>query len=1027
MNQSPRCWCGNTDLVTFSPNYLKCLACETLVAAQMPGPEIAQVLDDERDFYGHEYWFSHQERDLGLPTILARSRTDLPERCLYWLWTVLKYKLPSARVLELGSGHGGFVAMLRSVGFDATGLEVSPWVVEFARKTFNVPMLLGSVEVQQIEPASLDMIALMDVLEHLPEPLGTMRHCLSLLKPDGILVIQTPQYPESKTYEGMVSVGDCFLVMLQEREHSYLFSQRAIREFFSRLDADHVQFEPAIFAPYSNNMFLVVSRAPLVVNPPAELEKALSATPGGRVIQALRDLEQRLEASEADRAARLVSIEQLEARVRDVEEAAQARLVQVERLGALLTESEADRAARLVVIERQGEHLQRLEAECTTLQGHLAAVRQQVETKERQLAAAEQDRAVRLAKIEDQAKRIAALELDRHNLQSQMDRLRFALETIRAGRVYRLMRRLGRWGWLEQVISQSLPLASPDNVSNTEELNHRGTASNSATQLTRIVVDLTPLLPGGENGGAKLMATELVRQLSRLLPRCEFVLLTSEKSHDELAILDSANVSRLCVSPRERTYDSVSPSLRQISTALHEKLAPLLPASAFTGLKSAYRSVRHRQRQKGRLKEIGADLLFCPFTAPFFYDPSVPTVSVIYDLQYLDYPEFFSSDERYSRDRYFKEACRLADRLVCISEYVRGTVLTNSDLSSDRVAAIHPRLFNRLQRQEPQNTIEALKRRSLLEHNFLLYPANFWLHKNHRVLFTAFGMYRARHPESELKLVCTGAPDKRTEDLREAAQRMGLGGWIVLAGYLSDEEFAALLQSCLAVIFPSLYEGFGMPLLEAMAFGKPVLCSNVTSLPEVAGDAALYFDPRRPQEIVSAIERIATDPELVTHLVECGYRRLATFGGPEQMAQQYLHVFRELMAKPRSFTEALQGVYPDGWTGQRVVVTYSADSGLRHMEMLLQAPTWLPHDYVSVAVLTDGSGPPAVHVIARGQSTIVRQVLPNNSGYVECVIEPTFQPKTLGLNDDERILGCLCQTCQIISTGATHDLLDERG
>jgi glycosyltransferase involved in cell wall biosynthesis len=452
-----------------------------------------------------------------------------------------------------------------------------------------------------------------------------------------------------------------------------------------------------------------------------------------------------------------------------------------------------------------------------------------------------------------------------------------------------------------------------------------------------------------------------------------------------------------------------------------------LPAPVFTGLKSAYRSVRHRQRQKGRLKEIGADLLFCPFTAPFFYDPSVPTVSVIYDLQYLDYPEFFSSDERYFRDKCFTEACRLADRLVCISEYVRGTVLANSDLSSDRVAVIHPRLFNRLQRQEPQNTIEALKRRSLLEHNFLLYPANFWLHKNHRVLFTALGMYRARHPESELKLVCTGVPDKQMEDLRGAVQRMGLEEWIVLAGYLSDEEFAALLQSCLAVIFPSLYEGFGMPLLEAMAFGKPVLCSNVTSLPEVAGDAALYFDPRRPQEIVSAIERIATDPELVAHLVECGYRRLATFGSPEQMAQQYLHVFRELMTKPRSFTEALQGVYPDGWTGERVVVTYGANSGLRHLEMLLQVPPWLPHDHVSVTVFADGSGAPAVHAIARGQSAIVRQTLPNSSGYVECVIEPTFQPKTLGLNDDERILGCLCQACRIISAAATHDLLEGRG
>lgn len=948
MNHTPCCWCGNADLVPFSPAYLKCPACETLVTAQMPESSFAQVTDDERDFYGREYWFSHQEKDLGFPNIKIRARTDLVERCLHWVRAVLKYKLPPGQVLELGSGHGGFVALLHWAGFDATGLELSSWVVQFARETFGMPMLLGPVEDQQIKPASLDMIVLMDVLEHLPDPVSTMRHCLEMLKPNGILVIQTPCLPEGRSYEDLVAQSDPFLELLKEKEHLYLFSQRSIREFFGRLEVDYFAFEPAIFAHY--DMFLVVSQSPMAINLPAEIDRALGATPGGRTIQALLDLDN-----------------------------------QIRELTNRHAKSEADRAARLVVIEDQAKV------------------------------------------IEDQAKVIASL------------------QARCAGRVYRLMCRLGRWGWLEQVISHleldrhnrqsqtdrlhsaSLPLASPDNVSNTEELNHRGTASNSATQLTRIVVDLTPLLPGGENGGAKLMAMGLVRQLSQLLPHCEFVLFTSGKSHDELAILDSPNVSRLCVSPQERAHDTVSPALRQISIALHEKLALFLPASVFTGLKSAYRSVRHRQRQKGRLKEMGADLLFCPFTAPFFYDPSVPTVSVIYDLQYLDYPQFFSVDERHSRDRSFKEACRLADRLVCISEYVRGTVLANSDIGSDRVAAIHPRLFNRLQRQEPQNTIEALKRRSLLEQNFLLYPANSWPHKNHRMLFTAFGMYRARHPESELKLVCTGAPDKRTEDLREAAQRMGLEEWIVLAGYLSDEEFAALSQSCLAVIFPSLYEGFGMPLLEAMAFGKPVLCSNVTSLPEVAGDATLYFDPRRPQEIVSAIERIATDPELVAHLMECGYRRLATFGGSEQMAQQYLHVFRELMAKPRSFAEALQGVYPDGWTGERVVVTYSADSGLRHLEMLLQAPPWLPHDHVSVTVLTDGSGPPAVHAIARGQSAIVRQVLPNNSGYVECVIEPTFQRKTLGLNDDERVLGCLCQTCQIISEGATHDLLAGRG
>ncbi|MGQ9532551.1 MAG: class I SAM-dependent methyltransferase, partial [Desulfotomaculales bacterium] len=118
-----------------------------------------------------------------------RARTDLPERCLYWLRTLLKYKLPPGRVLELGCGHGGFVALLRWAGFEAIGLELSPWVVGFARQTFGIPTLLGPVENQVIEPSSLEAIVLMDVLEHLPNPLSTLRHCLELLKQDGIFVI----------------------------------------------------------------------------------------------------------------------------------------------------------------------------------------------------------------------------------------------------------------------------------------------------------------------------------------------------------------------------------------------------------------------------------------------------------------------------------------------------------------------------------------------------------------------------------------------------------------------------------------------------------------------------------------------------------------------------------------------------------------------------------------------------------------------------------------------------------------------
>ena len=169
-------------------------------------------------------------------------------------------------------------------------------------------------------------------------------------------------------------------------------------------------------------------------------------------------------------------------------------------------------------------------------------------------------------------------------------------------------------------------------------------------------------------------------------------------------------------------------------------------------------------------------------------------------------------------------------------------------------------------------------------------------------------------------------------DLRERICQMGLEEWIILPGYLLDDELVALLESCQALVFPSLFEGFGTPVLEAMAFGKPVLCSNVTSLPEVAGDAALYFHPERPMESVRTIERIETEPGLIASLVERGYRRLTTLGTPDDMAQEYLRVFRQAVTDTRSFTELLHGVFQDGWTSERVVITYSAQPEPRQLD-----------------------------------------------------------------------------------------------
>lgn len=286
-----QCWCGNSDLFPFGEGYCRCAKCETLVSDRNPGMFNPRVSDESNDLYGRKYWFDHQTADLDCPDIISRSRTDLSERCVHWLRSLLEFKLPPARVLEIGCAHGGFVAMLRQAGFDASGLELSPSIVRLATDTFRVPVLTGPIEDQSIPAGSLDAIVMMDVLEHLAEPVATLRVCMELLKPDGILLIQTPAYPEGMTLGQLDLQKHKFPQMLDKNEHLFLFSKAAAGELFRRVGMPHIEFVSAIFGFY--DMSLVASPGRLRRHDLGEQSVALCRTVEGRFIQALLDLDDR--------------------------------------------------------------------------------------------------------------------------------------------------------------------------------------------------------------------------------------------------------------------------------------------------------------------------------------------------------------------------------------------------------------------------------------------------------------------------------------------------------------------------------------------------------------------------------------------------------------------------------------------------------------------------------------------------------------------------------------------------------------
>lgn len=390
--------------------------------------------------------------------------------------------------------------------------------------------------------------------------------------------------------------------------------------------------------------------------------------------------------------------------------------------------------------------------------------------------------------------------------------------------------------------------------------------------IPRVMVDLTPLLPGGENGGAKPMTLELIGRMAARAPETTFVLLTLERTFDELAALDLPNIQVVLV-PDENV-----PSRRSLRRLL-----------GFIGFGWGK---KHRRSLINRLR---GTVLFCPFTAPFFAEPKTPTVSLIHDLQYADYPQYFDEHNRAERQRHFTDACSRAARLICVSEFVRRRVLAESGLPSERVITIHTQLARRLPSPASDGAGALLHTMKLTAGRYLFYPANFWKHKNHEMLFVAMGLFFRRWPNSDLKLVCTGAPGERMDFLRSAAQQMGLGNRIVFPGYVMDCDFSALLHNCLALIYPSLYEGFGMPIVEAQAAGKPVLCGDLTSLPEVAGDAALTFDSKLPASIAAGIERIESDSALRQELIRKGLTNAKRFADADDMANHYLQTLAEVV------------------------------------------------------------------------------------------------------------------------------------
>lgn len=352
----------------------------------------------------------------------------------------------------------------------------------------------------------------------------------------------------------------------------------------------------------------------------------------------------------------------------------------------------------------------------------------------------------------------------------------------------------------------------------------------------KIGISLLTLVPGIV-GGSETYARELTRALARV----------GELDYEAFVPSIAPDAADGLTTRVVREYRASSGTAGRVAAMSSAWLAP------------------GRLRRAMQLESL--DALHFPLSvtipAPGKHPPAAVTV---HDLQHELHPQFFSRAELAYRRVLYKQSVTSSRVVVTISEHARETLLRTYGTDPDRVVAIplgvdHTRLTPGDEARQP----------------FLLYPANPWRHKNHARLYEALALVRRDRPELRLVLTGTGHASELPDGVESR-------------GRVSSGELVVLYRTASALVFPSLYEGFGLPPLEAMACGCPVAASAATSLPEVCGEAAEYFDPLSPVDMARAIAAVLDRP---ARYVERGIARARLFTW-ESCARAHEDVYRRL-------------------------------------------------------------------------------------------------------------------------------------
>lgn len=351
----------------------------------------------------------------------------------------------------------------------------------------------------------------------------------------------------------------------------------------------------------------------------------------------------------------------------------------------------------------------------------------------------------------------------------------------------------------------------------------------------RVAYNIARMSAGGANGGIKTHHYEFLRRLSEVHGhQIALVVICQPELVTELDFLAQGPSNHIIALGPKPDLD------------LRDHPTPLPPVQFWPELPENF------------LESIGIDVLYAGFGFSHLQSPNIPLVSLVVDLIHRDIPDALPEGEINYREKHLSETLRSATRIQANSDFIRQSLKNNFQVPDAKIETIYLPLHNRFIRVEMGDLPAAL---APLHHRYFLYPANFWPHKNHANLLHAYAAYLKTAPEPAHHLALTGFVEENGRSLQQLSQELELEKHVHFLGHQDLAGYKAIWELAAALVFPSRYEGFGLPLIEAAFFQKPVACSHVASIPEVAPTNAVQFDPDNPTSIADALLELHRDPD----------------------------------------------------------------------------------------------------------------------------------------------------------------------